>query len=175
MFACHLHNSSGMCLHLAQANPLTFSKNLKDAPMQHFGTLFLVVLNSSGKKRRAGLYCPKSAVIVLLYSRKSAVIFPEERGYISVLKIVATVVSACSQGQCTHSAQTNFWDFNNCGNKKKKKSGIIPKIVEPSLMLSAKGSARTPFRPKLWPPSFLPAAKGSARTLLRPIVCHYHK
>ena len=56
---------------------------------------------------------------VWLYSQRSAVIFPEEcgymeeergymeeePGYISVLKIVATFVSACSQGQRTHSAR----------------------------------------------------------------------
>ena len=42
-----------------------------------------------------------------LYCRKSAVIFPEERGYIFVMKIVATFVSACSQAQRMHSAWTN--------------------------------------------------------------------
>jgi hypothetical protein len=85
-----------------------------------------VILNSGGKKRRARLYCRKSAVIFTeehgyiagrarLYCRKSeaiwrksAVIFPEERGYIFVMKIVPTFVSACSQGQRTHSAQTNM-------------------------------------------------------------------
>ena len=36
----------------------------------------------------------------------------EERGYIFVMKIVATFVSACSQGQRTHSAQTNMKNFH---------------------------------------------------------------
>jgi hypothetical protein len=54
--------------------------------------------------QRAQLYCLKSEVIW----RKSAVIFPEERGYIFVMKIVATFVSACSQGQGTHFARTKI-------------------------------------------------------------------
>ena len=68
-------------------------------------------MNKGGKNKKSAVILPEERGYMEeergLILRKSAVIFPEERGYIFVMKIMATFVSACSQGQRTHSARTN--------------------------------------------------------------------